>query len=141
MASLTNKVKIHNIACETKNNGSPTMITASVDITLAGQVTWLLLLGAVAAGAKVNLHIEEADDNAAFVDIADKALAEIPDTGDNGVYAIEVPITTASKRYQRAVCTVADGAPGAALAIACILSDLGLNTAKVARQDLTQLID
>lgn len=143
MAKLTDSVKKLVLACETKNNGSPTLLGAGyVDCAGWNQATFTLFLGAVAAGAKVNLKIQECDDAATWVDITGAALAEVPDTGDAKVYVIEVArgASDGRKRYHKPLCTVADGAPGAALCIECELSAFSAAVADVASADLGQRV-
>lgn len=140
MANLTDGVKLVLMAHELKNNGSPTLLATGVDTTGWGQITWLLFLGAVAAGAKVNLKIQESDDLSTWTDITAKALAEIADTGDNLPYVIEIPIVTASKRYQKPVLVVADGTPGADLCVVAALSRRSDDVAVVCQQALAQVI-
>lgn len=141
MANLTDTVKLILVAHELKNDGSPTLIEAAVDMTGWAHATWALLLGAVAAGAKVNMKIQESEDGSTgWADITAKALAEVPDTGDDDEYVIEVPIVAASKRYQKPVLVVDDGAPGADLCIICILSRRSDDVAAVATQDLGQVV-
>jgi hypothetical protein len=131
------------IACETKNNGEPTYIgDGYIDCAGWNQVTWLLILGAIAA--IVNMKIQECDDAVTWVDIAGAALSAIPAaTGDNKVYTIEITRggSTGRKRYQRAVCTVADGAPGAALAILPIRSTYSGQASDVADVDFGQKVE
>ena len=142
MANLTDSVKFEVFADETKNNGSPTPIPASgwVDTLGWNQTTWLLFLGAMGSGATVNMKIQESDDAISGADIAGKALSEIPDTGGKLGYAIEVPKTTASKRWQRAVCVVSNHAPGAALSIIAAKSAYSTVVSDVASLDLGQRV-
>jgi hypothetical protein len=143
MANLTDSVKKLVVACETKNNGSPTLLVAAVDGAGWNQVTWSLMLGILAAGATVAFKIQEsADGLTAWIDIAGKALSLVPDTGDSKPYVIEVPRggATGRLRYQRPVCVVGDGAPGAALCIEAELSAFSSSVADVAYQDLGQRV-
>jgi hypothetical protein len=141
MANLTDSVKFLVLACETKNNGSPTLLGAGwADCAGWNQVTWLLALGTI--DTTVDLKIQESDDAATWVDIAGKALVQIPGTGDNKAYAIEVPRggETSRKRYQKPVCVVGSGATGAALAILCALGAFSAQAVDVASQDLGQRV-
>jgi len=141
MANLTDSVKILLLACETKNNGSPTLLGAGyADCAGWNQVTWLLPLGTI--DTTVDLKIQESDDAATWVDITAKALVQVTAAGDNKVYAIEVVRggSTGRKRYQKPVCTVGNGATGAALAILCALGAFSAQAVDVASQDLGQRI-
>jgi len=143
MANLTSSVKKLLLACETKNNGSPTLLGAGyADCAGWNHATWSLYLGIITALAVVNLKIQESDDLVTWVDIAGKALSQVPDTGDGKPYVIEIPRggSTGRKRYQKPVCTVGDGTPGAALCIECELSSFSAQVADVAPQDLGQLV-
>lgn len=141
MANLTDTVKKLLAACETKNNGSPTLLGAGyVDCAGWNHVTWSLYLGII--DTTVDLKIQESDDAATWVDIAGKALSQVPATGDGKPYVIEVPRggSTGRKRYQKAVCAVGNGSIGAALAIVAELSAFSSAVADVASQDLGQRV-
>lgn len=141
MANLTDSVKKIVVACETKNNGSPTLLGAGyVDCAGWNHVTWTLLLGAI--DAVVDMKIQESDDGASWADIATFAFTQIAATGDAKVYVIEVPRggSTGRKRYQKPVCVVGSGVNGAALCIEAELSVFSASAADVASVDLGQQV-
>jgi len=141
MTKLTDSVKKVLLACETKDNGPPTLIGDGYLDTLGWKwVTWSLLVGAL--DTTITFKIQESDlPGSGYADVAGAALTAFAATDDNQVAAIEINLaTTGRKRFQKPVCVVGDGDTGAALAIEAELGSYSPNVADVAGEDLKQVV-
>lgn len=89
-----------------------TLLTGKVDRTQIARAQWRLLVGAVAAGATVNMKLQESDDDISYTDVAGAAITELDDADDDVSAVIEVDCDWAvlSKRYLKVLVTTAVGA-------------------------------
>lgn len=139
MHNLTENTKTILLACETKAAGDPTAKAAQVDFSGWSRATFLLAVGST--DATVDMKIQESDTTTAgdFADVADAALTQIPATGDDKLYAVELNLD-GRMRYGRPVITAGAGATGAALSCVCILSRGSASPIDAAGAGLTQRI-